>query len=86
MEQISEFKTYDVDLSAFLMQEGLEYIGSELDSSKPHKVRVILRFSDPLGKARDLERVFISSQQKSYRDCHRFLLKEVHKTLNENEG
>jgi len=75
------FRTQNVDLATFLMLEGIEFLGCQR-SDKNGKV-VILSFADPLGKCRDLERIYISSDFKRYRDFHKWLLSKIHETLRE---
>lgn len=80
--EIPKFETYDVDLAAFLMLEGIKYIECVVEDQGPSsKPRVLMRFFDELGKARDLERVFMGSEIKKYRDYHRYLLKEIHRSI-----
>lgn len=80
--EVPTFETHDVDLAAFLMLEGLKFIECVIDpkitQSKP---RVLIRFFDEKGTARDLERAFMSSNIKRYRDFHKYLLKSIHRTL-----
>lgn len=76
------FETCDVDLAAFLMLEGLKLIECKLESNNNQgKPRCVIRFFDEKNKARDLERVFMSSEFKRYRDFHKYLLREIHRTL-----
>jgi hypothetical protein len=81
-KDIAFFETHDVDLAAFLMLEGLKFIECRIDpSAVTIKPRVLIRFFDEKGKARDLERIFTGSQIKKYRDFHKYLLKEIHRSL-----
>jgi hypothetical protein len=76
------FETHDVDLAAFLMLEGLKFIECCIDPTLSGvKPRVLVRFFDEKGKARDLERVFMSSLHHKYRLHHKYLLKEIHRTI-----
>lgn len=80
--KIDKYETHDVDLAAFLMMEGFKYIEAVIDpKSTQSKPRVLLRFFDEKGIARDLEKIFTRSQMKQYRDCHKFLLRDIHRTL-----
>ena len=82
-KDINMFQTHDVDLAAFLMLEGLKFVESVLDTSYTQgKPRVVMRFIDDKNVARDLERAFMSSQIKRFTDFRRYLLKDVHRTLN----
>lgn len=81
-KQTDTFETHDVDLAAYLMLEGLKFIecikGSTTASGKQ---QILMRFFDEHGKARDLERVFMGSEFKRYRDFHKYLLRDIHRTL-----
>lgn len=81
MADLSTFNTHDVDLAAYLMQEGLKYIEAvpEPNPRNPDSPRIIFRFFDEKQIARDLERTFMSSEIKKYQDCRKYLLKEVHR-------
>lgn len=85
MSDKSLFYTDNLDLGAFLMLSGLEYLDCELviGSSPKKKPKVIMCFADTKQNARDLERVFLSSQEKRYRDLTKYLLREVHKKIND---
>jgi len=73
------FETGDLDLASFLSMEGLEYLGNRVEYDRDAKrPKAIMRFKDDLGKARDLERVFITSAQKQYRDIHKYFLRQAH--------
>lgn len=79
---IPTFDTHDVDLAAYLMLEGLKFIECVTDqSSIPGRPRVLMRFFDEKGIARDLERTFAGSGYKRYRDYHKLLLKDIHRTM-----
>ena len=78
--EVNKFETYDVDLAAFLMLEGLKFIEVTKDP-KSVKPRVLMRFFDEKGTARDLERVFMGSEYKKYRDYHKYLLKSIHRCI-----
>jgi hypothetical protein len=81
MKQIKTFETYDVDLAAYLMLQGLKFIECKLDDAPGTKPRVIMRFFDEKEAARDLEKVFMGSPEKKYRDFHKYLLRDIHRTL-----
>lgn len=76
------YKTANLDLAAFLMLEGLQYLYSERGvDSRTDKEIALLCFDDSRSNARDLERVFLNSEYKKYRDLTKYLLKEVHSCL-----
>lgn len=78
------FETSDLDLGAFLMTQGLRYLGSriEFDPSR-RRPKAVLEFDDAKQNARDLERVFMTSPEKRYREVHKYLLKEAHRAVND---
>lgn len=81
MKQVKTFETFDVDLAAYLMLEGLKFIECKLDDAPGSKPRVIMRFFDEKEVARDLEKVFMGSDVKKFRDFHKYLLRDIHRTL-----
>ena len=82
MSRQGTFETFDVDLAAYLMLEGLKFIECISDNTSPSsKPRVLMRFFDEKEVARDLERVFMGTREHSYRSFHKYLLKEIHRTL-----
>jgi len=78
------FETADLDLGAFLMLHGLKFLDSrvELEGSR-QKPKAIMRFDDEKTNARDLERVFMTSSEKRFRDLNKYLLREAHKSIRE---
>lgn len=80
--EVNKFETHDVDLAAYLMLEGFKFIEAVKDSrSAELKPRVLMRFFDEKGTARDIEKVFMGSNIKRYRDFHKYLLKSIHRCL-----
>ena len=84
------FFTESVDLAAFLAMNDLRYVGytTDLDISS-ERLKGVLKFEDPRGIARDLERAFLNSEFKKYRDMNKYFLKQVHmacKSANFNGG
>jgi len=73
------FETFNVDLSAFLLMEGIELIGFELVDSVRKKV--LIRFKDKSQNCLDLEQVFLNSDFKKYRDLNKFLLRKIHEEI-----
>ena len=82
MEMDRVFETSNLDLGAYLMLQGVKYLGCKLgqDEAK-RKPLAIMRFLDEKQNARDLERLFMTSSEKRYRDLTKYLLKEVHKSI-----
>lgn len=86
MEVSKIFETTDLDLGAYLMMEGLKYMGCKLEETQtPKKPLVSVLFLDEKCVARDLERSFMISSEKRYRDLTKYLLKEVHKRIRETQ-
>lgn len=84
MSEARIFETSDLDLGAFLMLKGLPFIGCQIEyDGKKNKPRAIMRFVDEKQKARDLERIFMTSEEKKYRDVLKYMLKEVHQAVRE---
>lgn len=81
---LKEFFTSDVDLGAYLCMQGIQYMDCKVESDpRSGRARAILRFWDEKQNARDLERHFITSDFKKYRDANKYLLKEVHRACKE---
>lgn len=76
---VPEFETQNVDLASFLILEGIKFLGCKRHEIQPHVI--VLRFADEKQSCLDLERVFLSSQYKQYRDINKWLLQQIHKTL-----
>lgn len=73
------FETQNVDLASFLMLEGVKLL--ECRKSDSNKRVVILRFLDDRQNCLDLERVYLNSPYKQYRDINKYLLSKIHETL-----
>jgi len=82
MKKSPIFETNNLDLAAFLLFEGIKFL--ELTKSETNPKQVIIRFLDTKTSCLDLERVFLSSDIKRYKDLHKYLLKEIHKFIREN--
>jgi hypothetical protein len=63
------------------MLQGLKFIECKLDETSGSKSRVLMRFFDEKEVARDLEKIFMGSEVKKFRDLHKYLLREIHRTL-----
>ena len=80
--KINTFKTCDLDLAAYLILHDLVYIGLEVaEDGYTSKQKAFFIFEDPKQIARDLNRVFVTSSEKRYREFFKFLLKEVHNRI-----
>lgn len=75
------FETQNVDLATFLMLEGIKLL--ECKRSDTNRKVAIMRFLDEKRNCLDLERVYLSSQYKKFRDINKYLLSKVHEALRE---
>lgn len=82
MADLKIFETKNVDLAAFLMFEGIKFLECRTEAST-NKPLVVLRFLDEKQNCLDLERVFMNSNYKRYRDLTKYLLREIHSKLRE---
>lgn len=73
------FETQNVDLATFLMLEGVKLL--ECKKSEVSSKVIILRFIDEKSNCLDLERVYLNSQFKTFRDINKYLLTKIHETL-----
>lgn len=67
------YKTADTDVAAYLIYEGIKLIDLEV----VEKI-IYFNFLDEKKNANDLERVYLNSTFKRFRDIHRYLLKQIH--------
>lgn len=77
--QASIFETQNVDLATFLMLQDVKLL--ECVKSLSNRKVVLLRFLDTKGNCLDLERVFLNSDFKKFRDINKYLLGKVHEVL-----
>lgn len=82
MEEMNIFETTNVDLASFLMFEEIKLLECRRDGTN-HRV-VVFRFLDEAQNCLDLERVYLSSNFKKFRDINKYLLKKIHATLRES--
>lgn len=75
------FETQNVDLGTFLMLEGIKLL--ECRKSASNSKVVILRFIDEKQNCLDLERVYLNSKYKTFRDINKYLLTKIHEALRE---
>lgn len=81
LKEAAIFETQNVDLATFLVFEGIKLL--ECRKSTTNNRVVLLRFLDEKQNCRDLERVYLSSPFKTYRDINKYLLGKVHEALRE---
>lgn len=73
-----QFRTSSVDLATYLLYEGIELVGFERSNVKSSIVYIL--FKDPLGKCIDLERTYLNSDFKKFRDMNKWILRKIHET------
>jgi hypothetical protein len=73
------FETQNVDLATFLMLEGIKLI--ECKRSESNSKVIILRFLNEKQNCLDLERAYLSSPYKKFRDINKYLLSKIHEAL-----
>lgn len=84
MKELSEariFETQNVDLASFLILEGIKLL--ECKKSDHNNKVVVMRFLDSKQNCLDLERVFLSSDYKRFRDINKYLLSKIHQVIRE---
>lgn len=78
-KDVALFETQNVDLASFLILEGIKFLGCARAITNPNVV--VLRFADEKQNCLDLERVFLNSEYKKYRDINKWLLGKIHSAL-----
>lgn len=79
IKKLPIFETQNVDLAAYLMLEGIRLL--EVDKSKQNLKVIVMRFLDEKQNCLDLERNFLNSDFKKFRDIHKYLLQKIHEAL-----
>lgn len=80
-KDIKIFETQNVDLGTFLMLMEVKLL--EVRKSDTKRNVVILRFLDEKQNCLDLERVYLNSEFKKFRDINKYLLSKIHEALRE---
>ena len=80
-KDIRIFETQNVDLATFLMLMEIKLL--EVKKSEIKRGVVILRFLDEKQNCLDLERVYLNSDYKKFRDINKYLLSKIHEALRE---
>lgn len=81
LDGIPIFETQDADFAAFLLMEDIKLLGLRRSEENPNIV--VLLFHDEKQNCLDLERVWLNSEHKKYRDWNKWVLAKIHKTLRE---
>lgn len=78
------YETHNLDLGAYLMLEGVRYLGCRIIiDPRREEPKAVLKFLDEKSICLDLERTFIGTREKRYREFNKHLLKEVHREIRE---
>lgn len=80
-KDIRIFETQNVDLATFLMLMEVKLL--EVKKSETKRNVVVLRFIDEKQNCLDLERVYLNSEYKKFRDINKYLLSKIHEALRE---
>lgn len=75
------FETQNVDLATFLMLMDVKLL--EVKKSDTKRNVSVLRFLDEKQNCLDLERVYLNSEFKKFRDINKYLLSKIHEALRE---
>ena len=75
LKEADIFETNNVDLASFLMIEGIRFLECRKSNSNPNII--IMRFFDEKKNCLDLERVFLNSEFKKFRDIQKYLLDKI---------
>jgi hypothetical protein len=78
-KEVKIFETSNVDLATFLMLEGIKLL--ECVKSQSNAKIVTIRFLDEKVNCLDLERVYLNSNYKRFRDINKYLLSKIHEAL-----
>jgi len=82
MDDVRIFETTNVDLGSFLVLEGIKLLECQI-KDRTHSI-VVMRFLDEAQSCLDLERVYLSSEFKKFRDINKYLLKKIHEKKRES--
>ena len=82
MDETRIYETTNVDLGSFLILEGIKMLECQM-KDKAKRI-VVLRFLDEADSCLDLERVYLNSEHKKFRDINKYLLKKIHETIRES--
>lgn len=81
MEEAQIFETSNVDLATFLLFENIKLLECQ---KRPGTNVVLMRFLDEKGSCLDLERIYLKSEFKKFRDINKWLLKKIHNAIKES--
>lgn len=73
------FETTNVDVATYLLYQGIKLL--EVVKSNTKRGVAIIRFLDEKQNCLDLERTYINSEFKKFRDNNKYLLNKIHDVL-----
>lgn len=79
IKTVATFTTNNADLATFLLFEGIKLL--EYRVADINKRIVEIRFLDEKRNCLDLERIYLNSDFKKFRDINKYILASIHKTL-----
>lgn len=71
------FKTDSLSLAPYLLNKGLKFIKTEIGFGKNNKKRIIFIFEDPANIGKELERSFLNSEEKRYKDSLHYFRNQI---------
>ncbi|RLD04569.1 MAG: hypothetical protein DRI65_10440 [Chloroflexota bacterium] len=74
---IKEFSTDSLALAPYLFLKGLKYLRAEVSVGKGNRKRIFFVFEDLKGVGKDLEKSFLNSAEKKYKDCWMYLRNQL---------
>lgn len=72
-----EFKTDNLSLAPYLLNHGLRYLYTQFGIGKNGKQRIIFVFDDENNIGKDLERSFLNSDEKRYKDALHYFRNQI---------
>ena len=85
-EAKSAYETDNLGLAAYMALNGLEYVGTRQGLGKNEKLKVFFQFNDIAGAGPILEKDFLISTEKRFRDYLFFFRGEVDKGMETQNG
>ena len=77
MSHENEFKTDNLSLAPYLFNRGLKFLRTEYGLGKNNKRKVIFVFDDPKSVGKELERSFLNSDEKKYKDSLHYFRNQI---------
>lgn len=77
MEEERTFKTDSLALAPYLLNKGLKFIKAINGAGKNNKRRILFIFEDPANVGKELERSFLNSDEKRYKDSLHYFRNQI---------